>query len=537
MTWLDHIMRWLGYEPAKPAAPAAPAIIAKTEKRMDARRAALVASMRSPERAVRVKAFGELFPIPPAPPGVPGGKELALEIAADMKPHYEHAMDWQGLTPTWAAAGWHAANEGIGFFGFPYLAELTQRAEYRLISEIRAEEMTRKWIKFTYGGEKKDQQPKFDEIEGWFKRHGVRQKAQLITEQDGYFGRSHLYIDTGATDKPNELKTRLIRVPAKIKKGSIVALRVVEPLWTYPNRYNAADPLRPDYFNPETWFVMGKLVHKSRLLTFVSRPMPDLLKAAYAFGGLSLSQMAKPYVDNWLNGRQSVADLLRAFSTMILATDMQSALQGGTGEDLDSRVDLFNAHRSNFGTMITNRDSEELTNIAVPLGTLDKLQAQAQEHMATVARTPLVKLFGITPSGLNASSDGEIRAFYDGIHALQEKFLQAPLEDLLTICQLDLFGDVDPGISFEFVSLWELDEAGQALVRKTDADTGAVLIESGALDPEEERKRIADDPKSPYAGLDPDDMPEPPEEDLDIPNISGDPAKQAEPRSVERSAA
>ncbi|MGF6605041.1 hypothetical protein P3T23_009802, partial [Paraburkholderia sp. GAS448] len=47
-----------------------------------------------------------------------------------------------------------------------------------------------------------------------------------------------------------------------------------------------------------------------------------MLKPAYAFGCLSLSQIAKPYVDNWLRTRQSVSDLLHSFSTMVLKTNL-----------------------------------------------------------------------------------------------------------------------------------------------------------------------------------------------------------------------
>lgn len=511
----------------------AEAEIEKVERELKVSRIAIQQALRSPHHADRVRAFTDLYPIATPPSDVPDRMKLRDAIAADMKPHYEAAMDWSPGMPSVQLAGWHAVSEGVGFFGYPFLAELTQRAEYRMISEIRAEEMTRKWIRFTYQGEG-DKSDVIDQIEDWFKRHQVRDKYRLLIEQDGNFGRAQLYIDTGATDDPDELKTRLIRAKAKIKKDSVVALRTVESLWTYPNRYNALDPLKPDYFKPEQWFVMGKLVHKSRLLTMVSRPMPDLLKAAYAFGGLSLAQMAKPYVDNWLNTRQSVSDLVRAFSTMILATDMSAVIQGGSATDLTNRVDLFNAFRGNFGTMIINKATEELTSINVPLGSLDKLQAQAQEHMSSVARTPLVKLLGITPSGLNASSDGEIRTFYDGIHAQQEKLLREPLHDLLVIAQFDMGLTPDPDIDFEFVELWELDEAGKALIRKTNADTAAVYIESGVIDQEEERQRIAKDPDSPWFGMDPDDVPDPPEVDTgtgETPSLAGDPAKTAEPRA------
>jgi hypothetical protein len=62
----------------------------------------------------------------------------------------------------------------------------------------------------------------------------------------------------------------------------------------------------PDFYRPTVWFVMAKKVHASRFLQFCSFPVPDILKPAYLFGGVSLLQMIKPYVDNWLESRQDV---------------------------------------------------------------------------------------------------------------------------------------------------------------------------------------------------------------------------------------
>ncbi len=56
-----------------------------------------------------------------------------------------------------------------------------------------------------------------------------------------------------------------------------------------------------------------------------------------------------------------------------------------------------------------------------------------------------------------------------------------------------------------------MDEAQQATIRKTEADTDAVYIQAGVLDPSEVRQRLASDTNSPYDGLDPDDMPETPD--------------------------
>ncbi len=122
--------------------------------------------------------------------------------------------------------------------------------------------------------------------------------------------------------------------------------------------------------------------------------------------------------------------------------------------------------------------------------------------MAAVGRIPLVKLLGISPSGLNASSDGEVRTFYDSIHGRQERVYTDNLTRALQVLQLNEFGEIDEEIGFEFVSLWELDEAGKAAVQKTRADTAAVYIESGVLAPEEERERLASEEENPYAGID-----------------------------------
>lgn len=357
---------------------------------------------------------------------------------------------------------------------------------------------------------------KIAELEDEFERLNVKMIFRKIAEMDGFFGRAHLFIDVGdavTNDDRKELMTSIGNgndnlADAKIKKGSLNAIRTVEPVWCYPSRYNSSNPLRADWYAPQSWFAMGYELHNSRLLTFVGREVPDLLKPAFSFGGLALSQMAKPYVDNWLRTRQSVADIIHAFSVFVLATDLGETLQAD-GDQLFRRADLFNRVRDNRGLMMLNKATEEFTNVAVPLGTLDALQAQTQEHMSAVSGIPLVKLLGIQPAGLNASSEGEIRTFYDSIHAFQEKFFRPHLRTIMHFAMMNIWGEVDPTITFEFEPLWSLDDKALADKRKTEADTDCAYLDHGVLSPEEIRARLAADPDSEYSGIDPDDAPEP----------------------------
>jgi phage-related protein (TIGR01555 family) len=410
--------------------------------------------------------------------------------------------------------------QGMGFLGYTFLAELMQRAEYRVIVETIAEEMTRKaWLVKS----KSDDKGKEDEIKkvtSFMEALDVRGALRLAAVHDGSFGRSHLFLDAGdGSDWEN--REELVQ---PIGDGADAASRAkvtpekplrrivnVEPVWAYPTNYNSSNPIAPDWYKPSQWFVMARPMHATRLLTLVGRPVPDLLKPAYAFGGLSMVQMAMPYVNRWLRTVDNVNDLINNFSTVGLKTDLQTSLQND-GDQLFKRVQLFNQFRDNQGLMLTQNGpegaAEDFWNVAVPLGTLDKLQAQAQEHMAAVARIPLVKLLGISPTGLNATAEPEIRVFYDHILAYQEAFFRPPLTTIFRFAQLSTLGAVDPDLTVEFEPLWALDEKGEAELRKDDAETDTKLIDAGVLHPIEVRKRIANDPDTPYAGIDIEDVPD-----------------------------
>ena len=447
------------------------------------------------------------FAFPKHPPGVvPDGMGMDASMALDD-------------VGSWASNAFASARaDGVTFLGYPYLAELSQRAEYRVIVETIAMEMTRKFIKFEATGDGADEKTeKLKALEQAFRDLQVREHFCKAAEIDGFFGRAHIFPVIGEED-PDKRDWTEDETPlgdgwdatsqAKIAKGSLKALRVIEPIWTYPYQYDASNPMSPTWYKPQVWFVMGKKVHASRLFTFVGRPMPDLLKPAYSFGGLSLTQMAKPYIENYVRTRQAVADLVYKFSTMVLSTDMGDALggeAGSNGSDPISRAEVFTNMAANLGVMVLDKEREEFSNVSAPIAGLHELQAQSQEQISSVTQIPLVKWTGISPSGLNASSEGEIQVFFDLIHARQERFFAEHLHRLNGMVQLSLFGELDPEITIVFEPMAEETETEGADRRLKEAQTAQILIDAGILAPEEDRQRVANDAGSPYAGIDLDD--------------------------------
>lgn len=448
------------------------------------------------------------FALPTYPPGVKPA-ELANDSASGLSARHGWAHDDASLSVN-ALGGEQSYGlawaNGYGFMGFAYLAQISQVAEYRQLVQTPAEEMVREWIdiRATGSNKKADKVGKLTQILN--DDLGLREACKSFAEQDGYFGVGHLYLDTGDTENAEELKKSIgdgRSAASRAKDIKLKAVRTVEPLWCYPNDYDTTNPLRANWYRPQQWYVNGVETHATRLLTGSLRPVPDILKPAYAFGGLALTQLAKPYVENWLRTRQSVADIVWRYTINVLSTDLQTLLQSaGDADNILTRVQAMNQVLNNNGTLVLNKDSEDFKNIAAPIAGLHELQAQAQEHMAAVGREPLVKLTGITPSGLNASSDGEISVWYDTIRGCQNTLLSPVVQRVLDFAQLTEYGEIDPEITFVWRPLQQLDAERAALLQKQRAETHAIYAEVGAVDGEEIREALTNDPDSPYAGLD-----------------------------------
>lgn len=430
----------------------------------------------------------QLQPYEPPVGVVPESKhDRAIQLASDALPMQARML----------YAGVHC------FKGYDWLGQKAQEPEYRYMAETNANDMTRKWIKVKAmeGG---DYAEKVKAIEAELRRLDVRAMFRQALEHDDYFGRGTLYVEvktpkgSNASRVDGECATELFLDPRKIPRDSIVSLRVIEPRWLFPGPYNTDSPLKGNFYQPQLWYCQGDEVHDSRLLTFISRPVPDILKPVYNFGGLSLTQLAHDYVANWQQTRNYVNKMLKSFSTTTLKTNMSKTLAGKVDRDITQRLNVWAMMRDNNGIFAIDKNSEELEQINTPLAGLKDLKEQALEELCVVARQPRVKLLRKGAAGLNASSEGEIRMYYDDVHATQEDVMRKPLKRLIEIIQLSLFGVIDDAIDFEFVPLYQLSEKERSDVRAQDAKTRLTDIQAGVVTQEEARQSLAADEGCPY---------------------------------------
>lgn len=375
-------------------------------------------------------------------------------------------------------------SEYSGFRGYPILATMSQQVEYANMHTVMADEMTRNWIevKSTEEGDEF-----IDLMEDVLEKYDVKRLIHEAVKQDSMFGVAHIYIDVGANQDDIELGTPLFLDHRKISKGSLKGLRVVDPTWIYPAMYNTRWPLAPDFYKPQAWFVMGQAVHESRFIDIISRPVPDILKPSYNFGGLSLTQLMEDYVCDWREAKKNVIKILKTLRMRALKTDMDARL--AEPGQFDKRIKLFTQLQDNQGLWALDTQ-EDLLHQQTSLSELSNLLSNYQDQMCIPARITNLKLLGNAPAGLNASGEGELETWHETISGMQERDIRRALENIFKIIQLSEFGELKPNIYFEFRPLDEVSDEDRANTNKTRVDTIVAASDGMLVSSEEARDAL-----------------------------------------------
>lgn len=414
----------------------------------------------------------------------------------------------------------HAIGLGMGleeiapqFLGYAYLAGLSQNGLIRAGVTTVAEEMTKRWVEVKSGGDSdgSDQGQRVKAITAALQDFGVQDIFNEAAQKCDFDGGCLVFIDTGDDDET--LKTEMF-LDGAVLKGRLKRFTLVEAINLYPGLYNATDPLAPDYFRPDSWLVLGKRIHASRFLYFAPNKVNMLLRPAYNFFGIPAAQLALDYVAHFTKCREAAQRLLTKFSLTVFKSNMAGILSGGPADDMNRRLQYLAQKRDNDSILLVDKEQEDVLKLETPIGGTTDVVRQSLEFVASIFRLPVVKLLGISPAGMNATGEFDERNFNDHVGSKQQKILKKPLDTVVDVLQLHLFGEIDPNIKAEFCPLTDEDDTQKATSFKMTVDTIAVLLDRGVISEEEARQVAQSDPAGPLAFIDPADIPESPEGEL-----------------------
>ena len=197
----------------------------------------------------------------------------------------------------------------------------------------------------------------------------------------------------------------------------------------------------------------GIRVHHSRILRFMGRDLPYLEKLAETYWGASEIE----HVFDELRKRDNVSwnIAMLTFMANLRVYKMEGMEQVlATGSEKIQR-DLYNTIQG-MNTMMNNNSlqiigaNDNYESHQYTFGGIGEVYDRFMMDLAGAAETPVTKLFGRSPAGMNATGESDMQNYYDTIEEKQESNLRPVYDKILPIMMMSEFGAIPDDFDYVF---------------------------------------------------------------------------------------
>ena len=278
-----------------------------------------------------------------------------------------------------------------------------------------------------------------------------------------------------------------------ILPGCFLGLMILDR-WSgiYPELGQITDPADPDFGLPEYYTVRdeesGTLiskVHHSRILRFAGRELPYNEKIAEMYWGESELEAIYNELVKRDNVSGNIAALTFRANVNYLETDSLDQMLAVNNAAAQKRfwqtLQAQSAIESNFGTRLVNK-GDAMHNTQYTFTGLPEVYDRVMMDVAGAAKTPVTKLFGRSPAGMNATGESDMNNYYDYIDGLRENQLRPILERLLPIMALSAWGTVPDDLDIDFPPLQTPDSGQVADIAEKKTQAVLAAYQSDLID-------------------------------------------------------
>ncbi len=395
------------------------------------------------------------------------------------------------------------------FIGYGELSLIAQNPIISNGCEMRANEMVRKWVKLVSTDEI-DRTKEIKAIENWFVQHKIKDLFRKCFKLAFQFGGCILYPKLKGDDKEiggaQERSNPLMLDKLQISKGDVEYLTIVEPVWYTAVNWQSFDPLKPDFYNPSKYTILGRLTHATRFMHFKYKEVPDILKPTYLFNGQPLAQEVLPYLMGYEQSRNNINQLVAKYNHFVLKTDIEALLNDSDsaiacGQNLAMRLAMFTKTASTTNVIALDMESEDFANITLSLSGIDEVMNQNMTYVASIFKIPVTKIFQNALKGMNPTGEFEMNSFHDTIREDQVVMGNPQMDYTLKLCQLDLFGEIYDNIGYEWEPLEAANELELSQIALNKAQESVAYITSGVMTPENVAQRLQTAKDSGWDGI------------------------------------
>jgi phage-related protein (TIGR01555 family) len=294
--------------------------------------------------------------------------------------------------------------------------------------------------------------------------------------------------------------------PKKIKENGLEKLRVLDRSEIEFDKIQfQMDPTKPRYGLPELYAIKfdispneqdTKMVHYSRVIEFHGDRLPGKTKRRLSpeirYWGISILQRAEEHLKIIGSSIGSIDQLLHEMSVgKYKIKDLAMQLSSPEGKEaLQRRIELQDLTRSVFRSQFFDSE-EDFARDTVSFQGVPEILYIIFMLISADTGYPITRLFGVSPGGMNATGESDMRNYYDAVRSEQELILQPVLLRLVKIIS-EWQKIEEPYV--EFIPLETMNEKERADLEKVKVDAESVkaqtyrtYIDAGILEPYEAR--------------------------------------------------
>lgn len=375
-----------------------------------------------------------------------------------------------------------------GYYHFDYLTRNRTQLEaaYRtawLVSaavDAPAEDMTTQGIELE-GSLKPDQisamYAEMDNLQIWTATANGLRWARLFGGAIGV-----ILIDGQDVSKPLRMET--------VGKDSFKGLLILDRWLVNPNLTNLITQPGPELGLPKYYDVVADSnampsmhIHHTRVIRFEGLPLPYYQWLAEQTWGESVIEKIHDRLVAFDSGTMGVAQLLfKAHLRTLQVKNLRELIAAG-GEAYEALLKQLQSIRllqSNEGLTVLDAEDEFQAHTFSFSG-IDSTLLQLGQQLSGALQIPLVRLFGQSPAGLNATGESDLRTYYDKIHREQNSRLKVPLQRILDVLARSMGIKLPKDFNFHFRPLWQLTEVEKSEIAAKDAETITKIWDSGTV--------------------------------------------------------
>lgn len=221
--------------------------------------------------------------------------------------------------------------------------------------------------------------------------------------------------------------------------------------------FEGGDPVPESYSITDARGYTVTNVHHSRLIRFTGRDLPFLEKVAEMYWGES--EVEALYKDVMAHDNVSANMAALTFQANINTMEVKGLEQLFSIGSSQAQRRFWNVMqaqsvlRSNFGTQLVE-EGNKITNTQYTFTGLQEVYESMCLNLCGASHYPMTKLFGRSPSGLNATGESDLKNYYDYVDSQREAKVRPVLQKLLPVLAMSAWGFVPDDLDFTFPPLW-----------------------------------------------------------------------------------